>query len=172
MPIAPATRRAPSSSPSASDGETAVIATARSPSPRYPAAATTEESTPPENATTAPCVEAASAASLVSPSVASIRSEVAIGGGEPAGPDLLDGTAGLGGDGGAVVVFGRDVDDAAVEQAEFHPHAVAEHLDFANLAFELVPVQPRDPNAERRAVLEQRGGNRHLGLGTGERAED
>src|SRR5262245_55666184 len=128
MPIAAATRVAPSSSPSASDGETAVIATARFASPRCAAAATTEESTPPENATTAPPVEAARSASRVSAAFASIGSAVSIGGGERGGPHLLDGTTGLGGDGGAVVVFGRDVDDAAVHEPELDPHAVAEHI--------------------------------------------
>src|SRR5262245_47695856 len=139
MPIVSATRRAPSSSPFASDGETAVIATARSPSPRWAAAATTEESTPPENATTAPPAEAARSASWARVAFASIgRSAISVGGGERGGPHLLDGTAGLGGDGGAIVVFGRDVDDAAVEQAELHPHAVPQHVDLAHLAFELV----------------------------------
>src|SRR5262245_24880040 len=172
MPIISATRRAPSSSPFASDAETAVIATARFPSPRCAAAATTEESTPPENATTAPPVEAARPASCVSVAFGSIGLPVSIGGGERGCPHLLDGAAGLGGDGGAVVVFGRDVDDAAIQQPELHAHAVAEHVDLAHLAFELVPVQPRHPNAERRAVFEQRGSDRHLGLGARERAQD
>src|SRR5262245_50683313 len=172
MPIASATRRAPSSSPFASDGETAVIATTRSPKPRCAAAATTDESTPPENATTVPSIEAARSASRVSVALGSIGSAVSIRGGERGGPHLLDGAAGLGGDGGAVVVFGRDVDDPAVEEPELDPDAVPEHVDLPHLAIELVPMQPRDPNAERRAVFEQRGGNRHLGLGAGERAED
>src|SRR5262245_32103167 len=172
MPIVSATRRAPSSSPFASDAETAVIATARSPSPRCAAAATSEGSTPPENGTTAPPVEAARSASRITVAFGSIGSAVPIGGGKRGRPHLLDGAAGLGGDGGAVVVFGCDVDDAAVQQPELDPDAVPQHVDLAHLAFELVPVQPRDPNAERRAVFEQRGGDRHLGLGACERAQD
>ena len=53
IPTAAATRLAPSSSPVASAGETAVTASARSPSARAASAATRDESTPPENATTA-----------------------------------------------------------------------------------------------------------------------
>ena len=51
MPTARATSRAPSSSPVASAGETAVTASARSPSARAASAATRDESTPPEKAT-------------------------------------------------------------------------------------------------------------------------
>ena len=52
IPIALATPRAPSSSPVASAGDTAVTASARSPRARAASAATSDESTPPENATT------------------------------------------------------------------------------------------------------------------------
>src|SRR5262245_32000837 len=166
MPIVSATRRAAPSPPWASAGETAVTARARSPSPRRAAAATTEESTPPENATTAPPVEDATATSRVS------ASAVSIGGGERGGPDLLDGTAGLGCDGRAVVVLGRDVDHATLEEPELHPDAVAEDVHLAHLAVELVAVQARDADAERGAVFEQRGGDRHLGVGSSERTED
>jgi hypothetical protein len=53
IPTAAATPRAPSSSPVARAGETAVTANARSPSARAASAATSEESTPPEKATIA-----------------------------------------------------------------------------------------------------------------------
>ena len=53
IPIARATARAPSSSPVASAGDTAVTASARSPSTRAAIDATNDESTPPENATSA-----------------------------------------------------------------------------------------------------------------------
>ena len=71
MPMAAATVRAPSSSPLASAGETAVTASARSPSTRAEAAATSEESTPPEKATRALGVVAIAASSS-----ASVRIEV------------------------------------------------------------------------------------------------
>src|SRR3954470_6660332 len=61
MPTRAANSRASRSSPGGSDGDTAVTASARSPSARAATAATRAESVPPENATTAPPVEATTA---------------------------------------------------------------------------------------------------------------
>src|SRR5213593_914227 len=57
----PATRRASSSSPGGSEGETAVTARARGPKARAATAATSAESAPPEKATTAPPVSSRTA---------------------------------------------------------------------------------------------------------------
>src|SRR5690242_18473201 len=113
MPTAAATLRAPSSSPVARAGETAVTARARSPRTRADAAATSEESTPPENATSALGAVAIVASSSASVGIVAVLRRG--GRGERLGPDLLDRPAGRGGDGGAVVVLGRDVHDPALK---------------------------------------------------------
>src|SRR3954451_22476145 len=103
MPMCAATRCAPSSSPAATAGETAVTASARSPSARYAIAATTDESTPPENATTAWPSAATSASS---------RSSMGLT--HRLAPDDFDGRVGDAGGTFAVGVLGREVDDLAV----------------------------------------------------------
>src|SRR5690242_6084154 len=115
MPTAAATVRAPTSSPVASAGETAVTASARSPRTRAAAAATSDESTPPEKATSA-----LGAVAIVASRSASVGIEVGCrrGRGERLGPYLLHRSSGRRRDGRAVVVFGRDIDDAAVEHAD------------------------------------------------------
>src|SRR6476659_9439549 len=116
MPTAAATARAPSSSPVASAGETAVTASARSPKTRPATAATSEESTPPEKAT-----RALGAVAIVASSSASVGIfDVLRGGsrGERLGPDLLDRPAGRRCDSGTVVVLRRDVHDPPLEQTD------------------------------------------------------
>src|SRR4051794_12549928 len=103
-----ATRRAPSSSPSATLGETAVTASARSPRARYASAATTDESTPPENATTALPSEVKGSGPL----------STGMGFAQGLGPDRLDGRVGGARDALAVGVLGRQVHHAPVEPAD------------------------------------------------------
>src|SRR4249920_379990 len=165
MPIAAATDRAPSSSPSASAGDTAVTASARSPSTRCATAATSEESTPPEKATTAPSAVATTASS--SPSdIARLPHRL----GERLGPDLLHRPPRRRRDGGAVVVLRRHVDHPAVEQADLDPDRTTVDLDLLGPALQLVPVQRRDANPERARVLQERRGDGTLVARSGERA--
>src|SRR4029079_8127660 len=169
MPTAAATERAPSSSPVASAGETAVTARARSPSARAAAAATRDESTPPEKATSA-----LGAVAIVPSSSASVGIlDVLASGGdrECLGPDLFDRSAGLGRDGGAVVVLGRDVHDPAVEEADLDADRVTFDLDLADRAGELVALAPMHADAERRGVRQERLSERSLPLGAAEDAE-
>src|SRR5262249_55776243 len=95
-----ATRRAPSSSPSATAGATGVTARARSPSASYASAATTDESTPPLNATTALS------------SCSSMRRRHRLR------PDDLHGRVGDPRGALAIGVLGRDVDDLPVQPPE------------------------------------------------------
>src|SRR5690349_24898724 len=157
MPTAAATVRAPSSSPVARAGETAVTANTRSPNTRAAAAATSDESTPPENATSA-----LGAVAIAASSSASVGIEVSCrrGRGERFGPDLLDGSARRGGDGGAVVVLGGDVDNAVVEEPYLDPHGVAVDVDLSDGTVELVSLEPLDANAQRRRVRQERLGER------------
>src|SRR5689334_15391889 len=95
-----ATRRAPSSSPAATLGETAVTASAFAPSARCAIAATTEESTPPENATTtvpSGCTRASSSLLKESDPLCTV-----MGLAEGSGPHGLDRLTG--GAGGALAV--------------------------------------------------------------------
>src|SRR3954468_22236662 len=114
-----ATRRAPSSSPDATEGDTAVTASARSPSARWASAATTLESTPPENATTA----RPSSAIRASSSAVIVRRR------QRSRPDRLDRLAADLRRARAVRVLGREVHDAAVEPADLHAHGLARDLD-------------------------------------------
>src|SRR6476646_5976828 len=169
MPTAAATVRAPSSSPVARAAETAVTASARSPSTRAAAAATSEESTPPENATSALGAVAIAASSSASVGIFDVLGR----GGrcERLGPDLLDGPAGRGGDGGAVVVLRSDVHDPAFEEPDLDPDRVTLDVDLADRPVELVAFEPLHANAERGRVLQERLGQRPFVLGPAEDAE-
>src|SRR5947209_8109971 len=137
MPIVRATRRAPSSSPVASAGETAVTANERSPRTRAAAAATKDESTPPENATMALAVFARhlSRSSIVGIEAPSFETARCC---ERRTPHLLHGTAGQRGNRSAVIVLGDRVDHSAVEHAELHPHAMSVYPDLMESALETV----------------------------------
>src|SRR3954452_17567436 len=113
-----ATRRAPSSSPCATEGETAVTASAPSPSARCASAATTDESTPPENATTTDPSGAIRASSR--PSMALTQRF---------GPHDLHRLARDAGGPLTVGVLGGEVDDLAVEAADLDAHGFARDLD-------------------------------------------
>src|SRR6476646_869764 len=143
MPTPAATARAPSSSPVASAGDTAVTASARSPSTRAEAAATSEESTPPENATTALAVVAILASS--SPSEV-IELLVRTDGRQRQGlsPDLFDGAAGRGGGRSAVVVLGHQVDDGAVQETDLDADRLALDPHLADRTIQLVARQLLD----------------------------
>src|SRR3954471_3109801 len=152
MPTGAATLRPPASSPVATAGDSAVTASARSPSVRAATAATSDESTPPENATIAlgvPATDAARSASVC------IRPDPPRRGGERRRPDLLHRTTQLGGDTRAVVVFGPDVHDAALDGRDLHAHLVTLDLDRLDRALELVPADRHRAHPEARAVLEQ-----------------
>src|SRR4051794_29311697 len=138
MPMWCATRLAPSSSPCATAGETAVTARARSPSVRWAIAATTELSTPPENATTALPSAATRASSAPK---GSDPLGLGMGCGEGLRPDRLDGGVGDAGGALAVGVLGGEVDHAAVEAADLDAHGLARDLDGPRLALELDPVE-------------------------------
>src|SRR5687768_9363820 len=118
MPMWAATRLAPSSSPLATEGETAVTALAWSPSARYAIAATTDESTPPQNATTAWPSAATRASS---------RSSMGLTHCLP--PDHFHRGVGDAGGALAVGVLGGEVDDLAFEAADLDPHRFAGDLD-------------------------------------------
>src|SRR5512132_4385843 len=124
MPTSAATARAPSSSPVASAGDTAVTASARSPSTRADAAATSEESTPPENATTA-----LGAVAIVASSSPSEVIELLVRTGsrhrEGLRPDLFDWSAGRCGGRRTVVVLGHEVHDGAVQQTDLDADRLA-----------------------------------------------
>src|SRR4051812_47660032 len=106
MPMWAATRCAPSSSPAATLGDTAVTASALSPSARWAIAATTEESTPPEKATTASPSAAMRASSASSMGLAHrLR------------PHGLRRRAGDAGGAFDVGVFGGEVHDPAVQSS-------------------------------------------------------
>ena len=157
MPMESATARAPSSSPVASAGETAVTASARGPSARAASAATSEESTPPENATIAP----SNRSSRALEPVAELSSVVAIvssrvGGGERARPDGLNGSADPGRERRAVVVLRREVDDLAAKPAALDAHRAAGDVDGDPVALELVAVVARDAHAQRAGVAQER----------------
>src|SRR3954470_11479307 len=125
MPTASATERAPCSSPVARAGETAVTARARSPSARAASAATSDESTPPENDTTALPRPASRCSSLVCSSAVPMPLTVGARGRERTRPPLLDRPAGALGERRAVVVLGRDVDQLVAQPAAFDPHLAA-----------------------------------------------
>src|SRR5688572_4497487 len=134
MPTVSATARAPSSSPTASAGETAVTASARSPSARAASAATSDESTPPEKATIAlPSLAIRRSIRLSSSRAGSGGVELSLP------PPVLDprksrrppglgGPAGPGRDRRAVVVLGSDVDRLSIEPADLDPHPLARDL--------------------------------------------
>src|SRR6478752_7258956 len=124
MPTAAATARAPSSSPVASAGETAVTASARSPKTRPATAATSEESTPPEKATRALGAVAIIASSSASVGIFDV---------------LRDGGRGQR---GAVVVLRRDVHDPPLEQTDLDADGVAVDVDLTDRAVELVAFEP------------------------------
>src|SRR3954468_21000910 len=149
MPTAAATARAPSSSPVARAGETAVTASARSPSTRAAAAATSEESTPPENATSALGALAIVASRSSSAGIELLRLR---GRGEGLGPDLLDRPAGHGGDCGAIVVLGGDVHTPALEQPDLDTDRVPADVNLADGTIELVALEALHANPERRGV--------------------
>src|SRR4051794_33652717 len=161
IPIAAATRRAPSSSPAATDGETAVTASAWSPRARAASAATTDESTPPENATTAEPSTRNRPSSLVKGSDPLCT---VIGRGQGSCPDRLGGCVDDAGGALAVGVLGGEVDDAPVEAADFDPDRLAGDLDRPGFALELDPVEVRDAHAERARLAEERGGDGALAL--------
>src|SRR5262245_7523503 len=169
MPTAAATVRAPSSSPVASAGETAVTASARSPKTRADTAATREESTPPENATSALGAVAIARSSSASVGIVDVRD----GGGrsERLGPDLLDRSAGGGRDRGAVVVLGRDVHDPALEQPDLDADRVTVDIDLTDRPIELVALEPLRADAQRRGMSQERLGEDLLLVGTAEDAE-
>src|SRR5262245_57433070 len=169
MPTAAATVRAPSSSPVASAGETAVTARARSPKTRADTAATSEESTPPENATSA--LGAVAIAVSSSASVGIFDVQRGGGRGERLSPDLLDGPAGGGRDRGAVIVLGRDVHNTALKQADLGADNVAADVDLADRAIELVAFEPLHAHTERRRVSQERLGESPLPVGAAEDAE-
>src|SRR3712207_285661 len=121
-----ATRSAPSSSPVATDGDTAVTALALSPSARYAMAATTDESTPPENATTARPRAATRCSS---------RSSMGLT--HRLGPHDLDRRVGDAGGPLAVRVLRGEVDDLAVQPADLDPDGLPGDLDREELALEL-----------------------------------
>src|SRR5690348_7111174 len=115
MPMAAATLCAPSSSPLASAGDKAVMASASPPSARAASAATSDESTPPENATIALPSRAirASSRSTIELLPSRLRRRA---------PYRAGRLAGGGRHRGAVVVLGHDVQGAAVEAADLHSH--------------------------------------------------
>src|SRR5688500_7004477 len=118
MPMCFATLRAPSSSPVATAGETAGAARAVSPSARWAIAATTDESTPPEKATTA-WPRAATRASSRSSMRLTHRHT----------PHDLDRGVGDLRRALAVGVLGREVDDLAVQPADLDADGLAGDLD-------------------------------------------
>src|SRR5215213_4105522 len=162
MPTDAATLLAPSSSPVATAGDSAVIASACSPRTRAATAATSDESTPPENATIALGVAATDASRSAS---AGIGPDPSRRRGERRRPDLLHRTTELGGDVRAVVVLGRGVHDAALEARHLHAHLMTVDLDGLDRALEFVPADRHGADAEARAVLEQRAGDRSLARG-------
>src|SRR5919204_4175672 len=121
MPTGGPTERAPSSSPLASAGETAVIASALSPSARAASAATSDESTPPENATIALPRRAMRDSITSTIEFLSRRRSRRV-------PHRARGFARLRGHGRAVVVLRRHVQRAAVEAAHLHAHLASGHL--------------------------------------------
>src|SRR5215218_6858461 len=133
-----ATSRAPTSSPVASAGDTAVIASAFGPSARAAIAATSEESTPPENATIA---EPSSATCASTRARSSIAVQLLLGRVEREPPDRLGRLAEGPGSRGDVVVLRRDVDDLAVQAAQLHGDRATLDGDGADLAVQLVAVQ-------------------------------
>src|SRR5437899_3261587 len=141
MPIARATPRAASNSPVANAGDTAVTASARPRSARHAAAATSDESTPPENATTT-LRSTARIASRSSNDAISHR------GCHRLGPDRLDRPGSEPCERGAVVVLGRDVHDAPADRRDLDAHLPAVEFHPPLLAIQLGPVEPRDPAAQ------------------------
>ena len=171
MPIAAATQRAPSSSPVASAGETAVTASARSPSARcgerrdergVDAARERDDATLPSSREPLPRAAVAMPA---------LTSRLPRGRGERRGPDRLHRRAGAARRARAVVVLGREVDDRAVEQADLDAHAAAVDLDVALVALELEAVERAIAHAERARLAQDRLGDRSLVGGPGERGE-
>src|SRR5690242_18740379 len=130
IPMASATCRAPSSSPVASAGDTAVTASAPSPSARAASAATSDESTPPEKATIALPRSAMRASSRSTIELLPRRPRRRV-------PHRAGGLAGLGGHRGAVVVLRRHLERAAIEAADLHAHLATGHAHRAPLAVEL-----------------------------------
>ena len=72
---------------------------------------------------------------------------------------------------GTVVVLGRDVDDAPVEQPDLHSDGAAVELDVTLLTLELVPPQPRRRAARARSSPRGSRGPSRLSRGPGERRE-
>src|SRR5438093_6204804 len=174
IPTAPATVRAPSSSPVASAGETAVMAIDRSPSTRAAAAATSEESTPPENATmalgTVPIAASSSASALIC--VLGVGGDRGCCRRERFGPDLLDGTSCRGGHPGTVVVLRCEVDDSTVQKTDLDADPSPVDLHFADRAAEFVALVPPDSNAQGRRMATERLGEYALIVGWREHAEE
>src|SRR5207247_733616 len=129
--------RAPSSSPVASAGETAVTANERSPRTRTAAAATKDESTPPEKATMALLVSTRQSSRSPSVGIEASSFETARGR-ECITPHLLDGSTGQGGNRRAIIMLRHRVDDSAVEHAELHPHAMSVDLDLTERTLQLI----------------------------------
>src|SRR5262249_22743527 len=168
MPTAAATVRAPSSSPVASAGETAVTARARSPKTRADTAATSEESTPPENATSA--LGAVAIAVSSSASVGIFDGQRGRGPRRPPTPSQPVRPVG-GRDGGAVIVLGRDVHTTALKRADLGADNVAADVALADRAIELVAFEPLHAHTERRRVSQERLGESPLPVGAAEDAE-
>src|SRR3954470_17593750 len=155
MPIARATLSAPCSSPVASAGETAVTASALSPSARAASAATSEESTPPEKATIALPRSAMRASSRSTTELLPRRGGRRV-------PDGAGRLTRFRSHRRAVVVLGRHVEGAAVEAADLHAHVAAGHLHRSPFALELPAADATHAHAERAAVREHRLGHRLL----------
>src|SRR3954470_25039955 len=106
-------------------------------------AATTDESTPPENATTAlpsAPTRASRAGREVTEYVSGIPSDF-VAGSERLGPDDLHRRAADLSRPRAVGVLGREIDHPAIELADLDPDRLASDLDGEALALELDPVQ-------------------------------
>src|SRR3954451_12539920 len=165
MPIASATALAPSSSPVANAGDTAVTARARAPSARYAAAATSDESTPPENATTTPPRSPLTTATRSSSDAIVHRRR------DRLCPDRLHRPRAGPRERGAIVVLWRNVHDAVAELPQLHAHGSARQPYQALLTSQLGAVKPRNAAAQGRGLAQDRADHLIGCLGARQRRE-